>query len=301
MQGVVNELVSRNMLVSALAVGALMLGAGRAVAETGTAPSSDTELETIVVTAQRRAEDIQTVPISIQAFTGKDIEELGIRSSTDIAQFTSNVAIALPSGAGNQPLISIRGIGLNDYDTNNAGPNGVYLDEVYLSSPSAQTFATFDLQGVEVLKGPQGTLYGRNTNGGAINLTTVKPSDEFSSNLHAEYGTYNTANLEGAVGGPLTSTLDGRFAFDANHSDGYVHNLLTGDNENGANNYAARAMLLYKPIDGLDILFNVHAGQVNNRPTEYRHIGVFDPASLSSPSGPAKCTPAASYAGQCVD
>jgi iron complex outermembrane recepter protein len=276
-------------------------GMASALNASDAASISDTELETIVVTAQRRAEDIQTVPISIQAFTGKALEDLGVKSSSDIAQFTSNVEIALPAGAGNQPLISIRGIGLNDYDSNNAGPNGVYLDEVYLSSPSAQTFATFDLQGVEVLKGPQGTLYGRNTNGGAINLTTVKPSDEFSSNLHAEYGTYNTANLEGAVGGPLTSTLDGRFAFDANHSDGYVHNLRTGDNENGANNYAARAMLLYKPIEGLDVLFNLHAGQVNNRPTQYRHIGTFDPTTLSNPSGPTKCSVAQTYAGQCVD
>ncbi len=101
-------------------------------AASNAASISDTELETIVVTAQRRAEDIQTVPISIQAFTGKALEELGVKSSSDIAQFTSNVEIALPSGSGNQPLISIRGIGLNDYDTNNAGPNGVYLDEVYL-------------------------------------------------------------------------------------------------------------------------------------------------------------------------
>ena len=286
----------------AITAAVLMAGGGMAggIAASNAAGISDTELETIVVTAQRRAEDIQTVPISIQAFTGKALEELGVKSSSDIAQFTSNVEIALPSGSGNQPLISIRGIGLNDFDTNNAGPNGVYLDEVYLSSPSAQTFATFDLQGVEVLKGPQGTLYGRNTNGGAINLTTVKPSDEFSSNLHAEFGTYNTANLEGAVGGALTSNLDGRFAFDANHSDGYVHNLLTGDNENGANNYAARAMLLYKPIDGLDVLFNLHGGQVNNRPTEYRHLGTFVPASLANPV-PTQCTVAATYAGQCVD
>src|ERR1700676_33431 len=151
-----------------------------------TASVSDTELETIVVTAQRRAEDIQTVPISIQAFTGKALEELGVKSSSDIAQFTSNVEIALPSGSGNQPLISIRGIGLNDFDTNNAGPNGVYLDEVYLSSPSAQTFQTFDLDRIEVLKGPQGTLYGRNTSGGAINFVSAKPTPELTGNFHIE-------------------------------------------------------------------------------------------------------------------
>ncbi len=279
-----------------------LTGGGLAMAQSagGAASESDNELQTIVVTAQRRAEDIQSVPISIQAFTARDIEQLGIRSSSDIGQFASNVEIALPAGAGNQPLISIRGIGLNDYDTNNAGPNGVYVDEVYLSSPSSQTFATYDLQGIEVLKGPQGTLYGRNTNGGAINMTTVKPSDDFSANMHADYGSYNTANLEGAIGGPITSTVDGRYAFNANRSDGYMHNLLTGDNENGANNYAARGMLLFKPLGGLKILFNVHAGQVNNRPVEYRHIGTFDPTTLGNPS-PTVCSPAAAYAGQCTD
>jgi iron complex outermembrane recepter protein len=295
MRDMANELMSRSILVSALAVGALMLGAEPAAAETATAPSDDTGLETIVVTAQRRSEDIQTVPITIQAFTGRDIEELGIRSSTDIAQFTSNVEIALPSGAGNQPLISIRGIGLNDYDTNNAGPNGVYLDEVYLSAPSSQTFSTFDLQGIEVLKGPQGTLYGRNTSGGAINIVTVKPSDEFSANFHTDYGSFNTANIEGAVGGPLTPTLDGRFAASVNHSDGYMHNLLTGNHENGTNNFAVRGMLQYKPTDNMKILVNVHGGQVDNRPTEYRHIGVLNPATG------AQCLVAQAYAGQCVD
>jgi iron complex outermembrane receptor protein len=295
MRDMAKELMSRNILVGALAVGALMLGAEPAAAETATAPSDDTGLETIVVTAQRRSEDIQTVPISIQAFTGRDIEELGIRSSTDIAQFTSNVEIALPAGAGNQPLISIRGIGLNDYDTNNAGPNGVYLDEVYLSAPSSQTFSTFDLQGIEVLKGPQGTLYGRNTSGGAINIVTVKPSDEFSANFHTDYGSFNTANIEGAVGGPLTPTLDGRFAASVNHSDGYMHNLLTGNRENGTDNFAVRGMLLYKPTDNLKILVNVHGGQVDNRPAEYRHIGDLNPATG------AQCSVAQTYAGQCVD
>jgi iron complex outermembrane receptor protein len=295
MRDVTNELMSRAILASALAVGALILSADRAVAQTAAAPSDDTAIETIVVTAQRRNEDIQTVPISIQAFTGKDIDELGIRSSTDVAQFTPNVEIALPSGAGNQPLISIRGIGLNDYDTNNAGPNGVYLDEVYLSAPSSQTFSTFDLQGIEVLKGPQGTLYGRNTSGGAINIVTVKPSDEFSANFHADYGSFNTANIEGAVGGPLTPTLDGRLALSVNHSDGYMNNLLTGNKENGAGNFALRGMLLKKLTDNLKILVNVHGGQVDNRPAEYRHIADINPATG------AQCSVAQAYGGQCVD
>jgi iron complex outermembrane receptor protein len=259
------------------------------------APAGSTQLEEIVVTAQRRGENIETVPIAIQAFTGQQIKDLGVKSSTDLAQYTSNVEIALPSGAGNQPIIAIRGIGLNDYDTNNAGPNGVYIDEVYLSSPAAQTFQTFDLDRVEVLKGPQGTLYGRNASGGAINLISTKPTDTLSADFHAEYGSYGTANVEGAVSGPIAPDLTGRIAFTVNESDGYFHNTLTGNDENGTNNYAARAMLQYQPASDLKLLLNIHGGQVDNRPTEYRHIGDLDPVTG------AQCSVARTYAGQCVD
>ena len=131
------------------------------------------------------------MPISIQAFGQKDIQALGIKSSLDLGAVTPNVDIALVAGPGNQPIITIRGIGLNDYDTNNAGPNGIYVDDVYLSSPSSQTFQTFDLARIEVLKGPQGTLYGRNTSGGAINFITNKPTDDFTGHFHIEIGWFN--------------------------------------------------------------------------------------------------------------
>jgi len=108
----------------------MLLAGAVAVFASGSAQGA---IETVVVTAERRSEDIQAVPISIQAFTAKQITDLGIKSSIDISQFTPNLDIALVAGNGNQPIITIRGVGLNDYDTNNAGPNGVYLDDVYLS------------------------------------------------------------------------------------------------------------------------------------------------------------------------
>jgi iron complex outermembrane receptor protein len=283
---------------------ALVLGMGGAAhAQTAAKPETIGE---IVVTAQKRSEDIQKVPISIQAFSAKQIENLGVKSSADLGQITPNVDIALPAGAGNQPLIAIRGIGLNDYDTNNAGPNGVYVDEVYLSSPASQTFQTFDLERVEVLKGPQGTLYGRNTSGGAINFISAKPTDSFKADLHAEYSSFNTINVEGAVGGPILPGLDGRIAFVKNNSDGYVDNALTHTKENGADNAAFRAQLLYKPSDQVSVLFNVHGGYVDNRPTEYRHIGDLELSSLgnlalSPPQQPVQCSVADTYAGRCVD
>jgi iron complex outermembrane recepter protein len=234
-------------------------------------------IETVVVTAEKRSEDIQAVPISIQAFTSKQISDLGIKASTDLSQFTPNLDIALPAGNGNQPIITIRGVGLNDYDTNNAGPNGIYLDEVYLSSPASQTFQAFDLERIEVLKGPQGTLYGRNTSGGAINFISAKPTDEFTGNFHGEYGAFGTYQLEGAIGGQITDGLDGRIAVVHNGSGGYTLNALTGTRENGANNYAGRAQLLWKPTTDLSFLLSVQGGSVANRPAEYRHLGASDP------------------------
>ena len=254
-----------------------------------------TQVEEVIVTAQKRSENIQQVPLSIQAFTGKTIKDLGIKSSADLGRITSNVDIALPAGPGNQPIISIRGIGLNDYDTNNAGPNGVYVDEVYLSAPASQTFQTFDLQRIEVLKGPQGTLYGRNSSGGAINFITNKPTDTPTGDFHVEYGNFNTFNFEGGIGGPIAHDLDGRVAVVVNESDGDFHNALTGNHENGQNNVAARLQLLWKPTDNFKLLFNLHGGMVDNRPTEYRHIGALDPNTF------AQCSVAQTNAGGCVD
>src|SRR5258708_5206916 len=273
---------------------------GVRAAEAKAAPPSVTQVETLVVTAQRRSENIQDVPISIQAFDAKDIQALGIKSAVGRGGGTPNVDIGLVAGPGNQPIITIRGIGLNDYDTNNAGPNGIYVDDVYLSSPASQSFATFDLDRIEVLKGPQGTLYGRNTSGGAINFVTAKPPDTHTANPHAEYSSFDTFNIEGAVGGPIAPTLDGRIAFTENHSRGFFHNDLTGGPENGTQNYAVRAMLLWKPTDDLKVLLNVHGGQVNNRVTEYRHIGDLLPGTQGSPS-PTVCSVSAAYAGGCVD
>src|SRR5579859_4187093 len=285
---------------------ALLAGAPAAWAAdaSDTTASAPTAIGEMVVTAQKRSENIQEVPISIQAFTGRDLQNLGIKSSVDIGQMTPNVDIALPAGPGNQPIIAIRGIGLNDYDTNNAGPNGVYVDEVYLSSPASQTFQTFDLEQIEVLKGPQGTLYGRNTSGGAINYVTAKPTDQYDGFAHFDYSSFNTIHSEAAFGGPIVPGLDGRVALTTNNSDGYMHNELTGHHENGVSNYGARIELLWKPTDDLKVLFNVHGGQVDNRVTEYRHIGDLAPVPPGSAPGAApgpQCSVAQSYAGGCVD
>jgi iron complex outermembrane receptor protein len=293
----------RRWLLAGVGAGLMAGMAGLAQAastDATTASGQSTDVEAVVVTAQKRSENIQQVPISIQAFSGKQLQSLGIKSSVDLGAVTPNVDIALVAGPGNQPIITIRGIGLNDYDTNNAGPNGVYVDEVYLSSPAEQSFATFDLDRVEVLKGPQGTLYGRNTSGGAIDFVTRKPTDYYTGDFHFEYSNYETFNVEGGVGGPLAPNLDGRVSFVYNYSSGYVHNDYDDSPANGMNNYAARIQLLYKPNENLKVLFNIHGGQVDNLPTEYRHIGDFVPGTQLN-ANPTQCTVAQTYAGGCVD
>jgi iron complex outermembrane receptor protein len=160
--------------------------------------------------------------------------------------------------------------------------------------------ALFDIAQVQVLKGPQGTLYGRNTVGGALVFNSNRPTDDFSGDVHVEYGAYNTVQLEGAVSGPITPNLDARISAVYNHSDGYYQNQLTGSNIDNVNNEAARLQLLYRPNDKLKIYFASTIGYVKNHPQPYGHIGVLLPGTQSS-ANPTFCTPAQAFAGGCVD
>ncbi|MFI4934091.1 MAG: TonB-dependent receptor [Caulobacterales bacterium] len=290
---------ARSALLAAAGAAALL-----ATAQTAHADAADTGasagVREVVVTAQRRTQNIQDVPGSVQAVSSAQLLSLGIKSTQDLGQITPNVTIISPIGAGNQPLITIRGIGLNDFDTNNAGPNGVYVDDVYLSAPGVQNFSMFDIAQVQVLKGPQGTLYGRNTSGGALLFTSNRPTDHFTADLHGEYGNYNTLQLMGAVGGPLAPGLDGRIAVVVNHSDGYMHNFLTGHPYDNVNNEAIRLQLQYEPNDKLKLYFNTTIGYLNNHPQPYGHIGTFVTGTQNTPS-PTPCTPAQAFAGGCVD
>ena len=141
----VTRSAARRALLATAGAAALLVAAQSAHAATVSADTttagSATSVGAVVVTAQRRSQNIQDVPISVQAISSKQLLAAGIKSTQDLGQITPNVTIISPIGAGNQPLITIRGIGLNDFDTNNAGPNGVYLDDVYLSAPGVQNFS----------------------------------------------------------------------------------------------------------------------------------------------------------------
>ena len=293
---------ARSALFAAAGITALLTGVegARAADASKAAQTPATAVQEVVVTAQRRSQNLQDVPVSVQAISSAQLVAAGIKSTQDLGQVTPNVTIISPIGAGNQPLITIRGIGLNDFDTNNAGPNGIYVDDVYLSAPGVQNFSTFDIAQVQVLKGPQGTLYGRNTSGGALVFTSNRPTDYFTADVHGEYGRFNTFQLVGALGGPLAPGLTGRIAAVVNHSGGYTLNSLTGSNYDNVQNEAVRVQLQYKPNDKLKLYFNSSVGYLSNHPQPYGHIGVFVPGTQNTPS-PTLCTPAQAFAGGCVD
>jgi iron complex outermembrane receptor protein len=171
--------------------------------------SAYAQLEEIVVTAQKREQAITDVSISINAFTEEDMRVFRVEDPTDIAKLVSNVDIKGTLGGVN-PAITVRGVGLNDFNANNNPSVGVYIDEIFLASPAMLNTRMFDVERVEVLKGPQGTLYGRNATGGAINVINRRPTQEFDAYVSGSLGDYDFVDFEAAVGGGLSDTVAGR-------------------------------------------------------------------------------------------
>jgi iron complex outermembrane receptor protein len=242
-------------------------------------------MEEIVVTAQKREQSVQDVPLSITAISGDTMRNLGYSNSTDVARMTPNLNIQSITGEGNQPAFFIRGIGLNDYNTNNAGPVGIYQDEVVISSPSAQAFALFDLERIEVLRGPQGTLYGRNTTAGAINFVSRKPTEETSFDFALRAGNFNALRLEAAASGPLSDTVRARVAVQSNKADGYIEDDVSGTQYAETDNQAIRLLLVFTPTDTLSLLLNVHYGKSDTISPVYKHRGAFDANTFDPATG----------------
>ncbi|HWM67034.1 MAG TPA: TonB-dependent receptor plug domain-containing protein, partial [Steroidobacteraceae bacterium] len=169
--------ISETGLCPVTASRATLLAAAVSAVLMAASPASwgDDVLGEIVVTAQRRAEKLQDVPVAVSAFTSRDLERTGIRQAGDIAAMVPNLVLSSPYGSEAQPVFSLRGVTTNDFSQNQSSPIAMYVDEVYKSVGALQALQTFDLDRVEVLRGPQGTLYGKNATGGAISFFTHDP------------------------------------------------------------------------------------------------------------------------------
>jgi iron complex outermembrane recepter protein len=215
--------------------------------EVATSSGSRPVLEEIVVTAEKRESLAQNTAIALSAISGDNLVKNGVDSLTDIASIAPNVSFGQQI---DQTIIVIRGVSSRDTSAIGDPAVSVSIDGVQLQRSSGLNTAMFDLARVEVLRGPQGTLAGRNATGGAINIITAKPKDDFSASLSGEVGTYETFNTNGHVNLPINEWLKARVAFQTRNHDGYRDNApaVDGDDENSE---AARVTLAFDPTDRL--------------------------------------------------
>lgn len=256
---------------------------GSIVASTGTAwaqNSQDEEftLEEIIVTAQKREQSLNDVGIAVTAFTGDAIQRLGLEEPVDLAAYTPNVNINETFGRG-IVNVSVRGIGLNDYAVNNNPAAGIYIDDVYLVSPAMLSFQLFDLERVEVLKGPQGTLYGKNTTAGAVKFISRKPTDETEGYIRAEYGRFDKLTVDGAIGGQVAEGFNVRLSGQTTQQfEGFQTNRLTGEDVGDIHRTSLRLLADWQVTDNFSLFVNVHGGRDTSDSILFNVNNILDPS-----------------------
>ena len=223
-------------------------------------------IEEIIVTAQKREQSLQDVPISISTFTGEFLEDSGIDTLQQLGQYTPNLSLAFSSQLANNRIV-LRGVG--SVGNSAIEPSvAVFVDGIYIPRPSSVIGTLTDLEIVEVLRGPQGTLFGRNASMGALNIRTRKPGDEFSGDIRASYGNYGHVQVAGALSGAFSPEIAGRVAFQYSDRNGYGENSFT---ENGSDSDvgkwedgSVRGKLFFEPAPDLDITLTADFSRIVN-------------------------------------
>jgi iron complex outermembrane receptor protein len=221
-------------------------------------------LEEVVITAQKRTESLQDVPVSVSALSTADLEGLKLRDSGEIAAQIPNLQMINTAGDG-FPIFSLRGVAMSDYSFNQSSPVASYVDEVYKGNPAIQGVQVFDLERIEVLRGPQGTLYGKNSTGGAVNFITKMPSFDRSGYIRIGAGDYDRKEAHGAFETPLIDdVLAIRLAGTWIEQNGWFENKLAGiDDGNAVDEYGLRASVLWQPNDDLQLILRASTGEQN--------------------------------------
>jgi iron complex outermembrane receptor protein len=248
--------------------------------------SSSVLLGDIVVTANRRSENLQRVGISVTAFSGEAMAKLGFATTTDIVKQTP--AVSFYQFSPSVSNINIRGVVQNDFADHLEPPIAVYQDDTYIGSSGGISVPMFDMERVEVLRGPQGTLFGRNATGGLMHFISAAPTKDLSGYIQGSYGRFQTWNVQGAISGPISDNVLGRLSFSRNKGDSPFRNTVTGRRDAGdTDNIALRGQLLFNIGDNTELRL---LGRYNN---DDQHgpmysIGVATPGAdgLGVPVGP---------------
>jgi iron complex outermembrane receptor protein len=268
-----------------LSIAAAVMTLLAAAAHADNPPADADGIQEIVVTAQKRSESLQSVPVSVTALTNAQLGQLKLDTPSDLVTQVPNLQVNGIVGEGS-PLFSLRGVSMFDYSLNQSSPVASYIDEVYKGNFTLFGVELYDLERVEVLRGPQGTLYGKNTTGGAINFITHKPGFDTEADIKVGVGNYNRREVEGdfqtAV---IPERVAVRFAFTYTKVDGFIQNVNPGSPDlEGVDQYGVRLSLLYKANDDLE--FTLRLSKSMQDPQNYAIIdGRIPPPSPGNPGG----------------
>lgn len=259
-----------------------------AQAQTNSASDASSEppnavLGDIVVTAQKRSTSLQKTPISITAVEGDTLQKAQIRSLVEV----KNLVPAMQMGDnGGYAQITIRGIGISSFVPGADSAVALNMNEVYVSRPIAQLTGLYDVASLEALRGPQGTLYGRNATAGSINIATARPTDEWSGYGRVAVGSFNAVNVEGAVGGPIAGDmLMVRVAGFIDKRSGYGRNLVTGNDVGDLNSRGIRGTIVFQPAPNLKATIIADYFKQNDHNAGIHYFGAAGTANLPGASG----------------
>lgn len=294
-----STILFRGLAATTIAIAALHGTAASAQATSPTAAAAPDTSSDIVVTALKQSQRLADVPATVSVLTPQRITESRIEQVEALAQTVSNVNVR-QTVPGVSPVITIRGVGLDDFSTTNSPATGVSIDEVSLSSIALLNSDFFDIGRVEVLKGPQGTLYGRNTVSGALNIISARPTNSFDAAASAGYGNYDTFDLSGMVNAPLGEGLAVRFSGKAIeqgrgfYTSNYLANGAAGQRDVGRRHVLlGRVQLAYNPSSDVDIVAKYEIQHVRSEMGQYKGYYTFKPGSPF-----VKCAP---YAAGTLD
>lgn len=234
-------------------------------------------IEEVVVTAEKRAELVQDVPITMQAFTGEQLQNFGVNSVNDVVKLAPNLNIVVQNALSQH--IVIRGVGTNEFFGNAPSSVGTYMDEVTMNSSYMSTLGLFDVERVEILRGPQNSLFGRNTTGGAVNYISKMPvvGGEMEGYASALYGSHDRFEVEGAVSIPMGTEVAARIAAMVHTRDGRWDNITKPDGDYGdSDRYSVRGTLLWEPTDATKVTGSFHVARDDSEAQPQKAFGTLD-------------------------
>lgn len=267
-----NQIRNRNAGTSRLAMATVAMVAamgGAAAAHAAEQPAESTEVaaqesqqaaaeeeyagQDIVVTAQRRPERMQDIPVAVTAFTESTIRELDLNDAIAVSKYVPSMISQNNAGLSTANAYYLRGLGNSQSAATFDPPVGTYVDNIYVARQNANNYAFFDTERVEVLRGPQGTLFGRNTTGGAMSIIMRKPSDTAGAKFEASYGSYDRVTAKAIIDVPLSQSVLTKWSAFYVNDEGYLNNITTGETLNGERSYGFRSDVRFLPTDELTI------------------------------------------------